>query len=52
MMGKGENKVFFDVIPSEKWRNENSLEEQAVIGTYPLLPKSLEKISEASLNLL
>lgn len=51
-MGKGENKVFCDVIPSEKWRNENTLEEQAVVGTYPPLPKSLERISEASLNLL
>lgn len=39
------------VIPSEKWRHENTLEEQAVVGTYPPLPRSLE-ISEASPNLL
>lgn len=39
------------VISSEKWRNESTLEEQAVVGSYPPLPKSL-KICEASPNLL
>lgn len=48
---KGENKVQVFTKFTEKWRNESTLEEQAVVGAYPPLPKSL-KICEAPPNLL